>query len=70
MIDHNKAIEMKPNYADAFFNRGFAKDDKGDLEGADVSKALELDSSLKLTLQKSVDQIMKTRQSSAVKPPR
>src|SRR5688572_15578001 len=30
--DYNKAIELNANYADAFFNRGIAKDDKADFD--------------------------------------
>jgi hypothetical protein len=31
---YNNAIRVKPDYADAFNNRGIARSDKGDLEGA------------------------------------
>ena len=39
-----KAIELKPDYADAYNNRGIAKKAKGDLDGAiaDYTKAIEL----------------------------
>jgi tetratricopeptide (TPR) repeat protein len=46
--DYTKAIELKPNDADdwhpAYFNRGVAKQDKGDLDGAiaDYIKLIEL----------------------------
>ena len=32
--DYNKAIELDPKYAEAFFNRAFAKGNLGDLRGA------------------------------------
>jgi tetratricopeptide (TPR) repeat protein len=32
---YNEALRIKPDYADAFINRGNARYDKGDLEGAD-----------------------------------
>ena len=32
---YTEAIRLKPDYADAFNNRGLARRDKGDLEGAD-----------------------------------
>ncbi len=42
--DHNKALELKPDYAYAFSNRGVAKADLGNLKGAikDYNKAIEL----------------------------
>jgi tetratricopeptide (TPR) repeat protein len=41
---YNEAIRLKPDYADAFNNRGNARYDKGDLEGAlqDYTEALRL----------------------------
>ena len=43
--DFNKAIELKPNDANAYYNRGCAKDDLKDYNGAisDYTKAIELD---------------------------
>ena len=32
--DYNKAIEINPQYADAFNNRGNVKNDLGDKQGA------------------------------------
>ena len=42
--DYNKAIEINPQYAKAFNNRGIAKHDLGDKQGAleDYNKAIEL----------------------------
>ena len=42
--DYNKAIEINPKYAEAFYNRGIAKFTIGDKEGAcsDWRKAGEL----------------------------
>lgn len=34
MIDFNKAIEMDPNFTDAYMNRGAIKQAKGDIKGA------------------------------------
>jgi tetratricopeptide (TPR) repeat protein len=44
IADYSKAIELKPDFAEAYFSRGFAKKDKGDLDGAitDYTKAIEL----------------------------
>jgi tetratricopeptide (TPR) repeat protein len=41
---YNEAIRLKPDYADAFNNRGNARYDKGDLEGAlqDYTEAIRL----------------------------
>jgi tetratricopeptide (TPR) repeat protein len=40
----NKAIELKPDFAEAYYERGIAKQAKGDFDGAltDYSKAIEL----------------------------
>ena len=42
--DYSKAIEIDPNYVDAYVNRGVAKSDLGDNLGAisDYSKAIEI----------------------------
>ena len=42
--DYNKAIELNPNYAEVFNNRGILKKGMNDLEGAlqDYNKAIEL----------------------------
>ena len=41
--DYDKAIELNPNYAEAYNNLGLAFQDKGDLESAigNFQKALE-----------------------------
>lgn len=46
LLDFNKAVELNPYDASAFFNRGLTKKTLGDFEGAiwDYDKALELDS--------------------------
>jgi tetratricopeptide (TPR) repeat protein len=43
--NYNKAIQLKPNYANAYNNRGGAKVSLGDYRGAiqDFNKAIELD---------------------------
>lgn len=45
-MDFNIAIELKPNYGDAYENRGLAKEDLKDYLGAilDCNKAIELKS--------------------------
>ena len=42
--DHNEAIRLKPDLAEAFSNRGIVRSDKGDLEGAlqDYNDAIRL----------------------------
>ena len=44
--DFTKAIELYPNYFEAFFNRGFSKGALDDIEEAikDLTKAIELNS--------------------------
>ncbi len=44
MLDYNKAIELKPDYAQAFYNRGIARYNVKDKVGGclDFSKAGEL----------------------------
>lgn len=44
IADYDKAIEINPKYADAYYNRGYAKIDLGQREGGcwDFSKAGEL----------------------------
>jgi lipoprotein NlpI len=46
-VDYDKAIELNPSNASAYFNRGMAKDDLRDFAGAivDYDKAIELDPS-------------------------
>jgi tetratricopeptide (TPR) repeat protein len=41
---YTEAIRLKPDYADAFYNRGIARHDKGDLDGAlqDYNEAIRL----------------------------
>ena len=47
LADENKAVEIDPNIAEAYYNRGFIKRAKGDLDGAlaDETKAIELNPS-------------------------
>ena len=42
--DFNKAIDLKPDYAKAYYNRGIAYGDKGDFDRAieDFNKAIDL----------------------------
>ena len=44
IVDYNKAIELKPDYADAYINRGNARSASGDPAGAiaDYTKVIEL----------------------------
>ena len=48
--DYTKAIEINPNYSDAYVNRGVAKGNSGDNAGAisDYSKAIKIDQSYTL----------------------
>ena len=52
IADYNKAIELNPNFADAYNNRGLAKYDLKDYKGAiaDYNKAIELNPNLRRTL--------------------
>ena len=63
LADFGRVIEMDPRYAKAYANRGMIMLlRRHDTEAQrDFAKALELDSSLKVVLEKSVDQIVKTR---------
>ena len=47
-----KAIELNPNDAKAYYNRGLAKSDLQDYKGAiaDFNKAIELNPNLRITL--------------------
>jgi serine/threonine protein kinase len=49
ILNYSKAIELKPNYALAYRNRGFAYESKGDydLAIADYQKALKIDPNVK-----------------------
>jgi Tfp pilus assembly protein PilF len=62
--DFANAIQLDPRHARAHANRGIVLLlRKQDVEAQkEFDKALELDSSLKSVLEKSVDQISKTRQ--------
>jgi tetratricopeptide (TPR) repeat protein len=44
IIDYDRSIQLDPEYAVAYHNRGNAKDDKGDSDGAiaDYTRAIEL----------------------------
>ena len=44
IADYNKAIQLKPDYAEAYYNRGCAKDDLKDYNGEieDFNKAIQL----------------------------
>jgi lipoprotein NlpI len=45
VADYTKAIEIKPDFADAYARRGNLKKEKGDLNGAlaDINKAIQVD---------------------------
>jgi lipoprotein NlpI len=45
VADYSRAIEIDPNYRDAYINRGNARSEKGDPDGAvaDYSRAIEID---------------------------
>ena len=45
IADYNRAIEIDPKYASAYNNRGLAKNEKGDVDGAvaDYNLAIQLD---------------------------
>ena len=51
VADYTSAVELSPQYAKAYNNRGNARATLGDLEGAleDYDRALDLDGSLSLT---------------------
>ena len=63
LADFGKVIELDPRYAKAYANRGMILLlRRQDTEAKrDFATALELDSSLKAALEKSVDQIVKVR---------
>jgi len=44
LTDHTKAIELEPNYTDAYYGRGLAKSSLQDYQGAivDFTKAIDL----------------------------
>ncbi len=44
LADFDKAIEMRPNYANAYYGRGVVKKATGDLDGAitDLTKAIQI----------------------------
>ena len=48
IADHTKAIELKPDFANAYHSRGIAKQAKGDMDGAfaDYTSAIELNPKL------------------------
>ena len=48
-MDYDRAIELNPDYAEAYYNRGDAKSELGDHEGAaaDRKRAIELDPEIK-----------------------
>ena len=71
LADFAKVIELDPNHAKAYANRGLIMlRRRQDTEAQkQLDKALELDSSLKDALQKSADQIRKIREPAAMKQP-
>ena len=50
IADYSRAIELNPDYANAYYNRGIAKSKLGDHDGAeaDRNRAAELDPTLKV----------------------
>ncbi|WP_341532336.1 tetratricopeptide repeat protein (plasmid) [Nostoc sp. UHCC 0302] len=48
ITDYNQAIKINPNYANAYYNRGIARDDLADLQGAiaDYNQAIKINPNL------------------------
>jgi tetratricopeptide (TPR) repeat protein len=78
MADYNQAIQLNPNNARAYRNRGNAKRNKGDLDGAiaDFNRAIELNakhapSALEATPSATLDATpLATPEPTAAKPSR
>ena len=53
LADYDKTIALNPNYTNAYYNRGNAKANKGDHDGAmvDYDKVIELNPELRRRLQ-------------------